>query len=488
MFTQQDIMQIENHGLSVPQAERQLAQFRAGFPALPVVRAATPGDGIVRLDPARAGSYAENYRSRRSGRRIVKFVPASGAATRMFRDLFRYLDDGDLGDAVRKVLAHIGDFAFSAELLSGTGGSDDPRRLISGIVSDPLGYGSLPKALILFHAYAEAPRTALEEHLAEGAMYAAGAGNEVHLHLTVSPEHRSRFERLVSRVLPVYEARYGVRFRIGYSRQEPSTDTLAVNPDNTPFRDDEGRLLLRPAGHGALIGNLNGLDADLVFIKTVDNVQPDRLKADTVMYKEVLGGVLLELQRRSFRYLEELEAGDREHLDEIARFVSDSLCRRLPTDFGTRPAEERADRLRDLLNRPLRVCGMVRNEGEPGGGPFWVAEADGGESLQIAESSQIAPEDKGLMTAATHFNPVDLVCGLRDYRGGKFDLLRFVDPQTGFISSKTHQGRPLRALELPGLWNGAMARWNTVFVEVPISTFSPVKTIDDLLRPEHRGA
>ena len=241
------------------------------------------------------------------------------------------------------------------------------------------------------------------------------------------------------------------------------------------------------SSHGALIENLNEIDADLVFIKTVDNVAPDRLKSDTVIYKEMLAGLLLDLQRQAFGYLRRLDAGERVSAEEMASFVSGRLCRRLPASFAALEPQRQVGLLRELLDRPIRVCGMVKNEGEPGGGPFWVREADGGESLQIAESSQIAPQQKGLMTAATHFNPVDLVCGVRDYLGRKFDLTRYVDPQTGFISSKSQQGRPLKALELPGLWNGAMARWNTVFVEVPISTFSPVKVVGDLLRPQHRN-
>jgi len=359
--------------------------------------------------------------------------------------------------------------------------------VVSNILTEGLGYGTLPKALILFHRYPDRNRTAFEEHLAEGALYAAGVGSEVCIHFTVSAEHREQFERLAAETVPFYEARFGVKYRIGYSCQKPSTDTLAVNPDDTPLRDGQGRLLFRPAGHGALIENLNEIDADLVFIKTVDNVAPDRLKSDTVIYKEMLAGLLLDLQRQAFGYLRRLDAGERVSAEEMASFVSGRLCRRLPASFAALEPQRQVGLLRELLDRPIRVCGMVKNEGEPGGGPFWVREADGGESLQIAESSQIAPQQKGLMTAATHFNPVDLVCGVRDYLGRKFDLTRYVDPQTGFISSKSQQGRPLKALELPGLWNGAMARWNTVFVEVPISTFSPVKVVGDLLRPQHRN-
>ena len=299
------------------------------------------------------------------------------------------------------------------------------------------------------------------------------------IHFTVSPEHLTRFEALLAEKIPGYESRFGVKYRISFSVQDPSTDTLAVNPDCTPFRRADGRLLFRPAGHGALIGNLGKIDADIVFVKNIDNVTTDARRSDTVLYKKALAGVLLALQERIFEYLMALEVPGAE-LEPIAAFIENELCVKLPKDYGTAL-------LRQVLDRPIRVCGMVRNEGEPGGGPFWVPGADGLETLQIAESNQIAPEKRELMRSATHFNPVDLVCSFRTSKGGHFDLQEFVDPATGFISRKSDGGRELLAQELPGLWNGAMARWNTVFVEVPITTFSPVKVVTDLLRPEHQG-
>ena len=329
-----------------------------------------------------------------------------------------------------------------------------------------------------FHRYGDEVRKAVEEHLVEGAQYAA-AGGEVKIHFTVSPEHLTRFEALLAEKIPGYESRFGVKYRISFSVQDPSTDTLAVNPDCTPFRRADGRLLFRPAGHGALIGNLGKIDADIVFVKNIDNVTTDARRGDTVLYKKALAGVLLALQERIFEYLMALEVPGAE-LEPIAAFIENELCVKLPKDYGT-------PLLRRVLNRPIRVCGMVRNEGEPGGGPFWVAGAAGLETLQIAESNQIAPEKRKLMRSATHFNPVDLVCSFRTSKGGRFDLREFVDPATGFISRKSDGGRELLAQELPGLWNGAMARWNTVFVEVPITTFSPVKVVTDLLRPEHQG-
>ncbi|MDE5691276.1 MAG: DUF4301 family protein, partial [Alistipes sp.] len=334
-----------------------------------------------------------------------------------------------------------------------------------------------PKGLVTFHAYPEGARKAVEEHLVEGAAYAA-SGGAVRIHFTVSPEHRAGFEALLAEKLPGYVKRFSTRYDISFSVQKPSPATIAVNPDNTPFRQDDGRLLFRPAGHGALIENLNEIDADLIFIKNIDNVTTDAQRGDTVRFKKVLAGVLLGLQERAFAYLKALDAGTAE-LDEVAGFVRKELCVKLPGQYD-------AALLRSILDRPIRVCGMVRNEGEPGGGPFWVANPDGTESLQIAESSQIGPDDLPLMKSATHFNPVDLVCGVRRADGGKYDLRGYTDPSTGFISSKSSGGRELRAQELPGLWNGAMARWNTIFVDVPVSTFSPVKVVQDLLRAQHQ--
>ena len=355
-------------------------------------------------------------------------------------------------------------------------GADD-RAIVNAIVGDGLNYGRKPKGLVTFHAYPEGARKAVEEHLVEGAAYAA-AGGVVRIHFTVSPEHVAGFEELLVAKVSLYEKRFGVRYEISFSVQKPSTDTLAVNPDNTPFRQDDGTLLFRPAGHGALIENLNEIDADLIFIKNIDNVTTDARRGDTVRYKKVLAGVLLDLQGRAFEYLKALEVGGAE-LEPIAEFIEKQLCVKLPAEYDSAL-------LRAVLDRPIRVCGMVRNEGEPGGGPFWVGNPDGTESLQIAESSQIAPDDLPLMQSATHFNPVDLVCGVRDSKGCKFDLRRYTDPATGFISSKSSGGRDLRAQELPGLWNGAMAKWNTVFVDVPVTTFSPVKVVQDLLRPQHQ--
>lgn len=477
MFNSEDLLQIARHGVPTEAVERQLENFRCGFPFLPVIRAASPDDGIRMMTQAEVEAAANTYDRTAAGLTIVKFVPASGAATRMFKELFEFVNEGKRGKGIDTLLEHVREFAFWPELDAVLPAGADDRAMVAAIVGEGLNYGSKPKGLVTFHAYSEGARKAVEEHLAEGAAYASSQGR-AHIHFTVSAEHMEDFRKLLAVKVPLYEARFSIRYDISFSVQKPATDTLAVNPDNTPFRTDDGCLLFRPAGHGALIENLNDIDADVIFIKNIDNVTTDARRADTILYKKVLAGLLLNLQERAFECLRALEVGGAE-LDAIAEFVERELCVKLPATYDTAM-------LKSILDRPIRVCGMVRNEGEPGGGPFWVSNSDGTESLQIAESSQIAPTDLPLMRSATHFNPVDLVCGVRTSKGGRFDLRQYTDPTTGFISSKSSGGRELRAQELPGLWNGAMARWNTIFVDVPITTFSPVKVVQDLLRPEHQ--
>lgn len=477
MFTEKDIEQIRRHGLSAEQVERQMENFRHGFPSLPVVAAASPQDGITVLSPEGVAAAVESYERRADGLSVVKFVPASGAATRMFKELFEFVNDGKRGKGIDNLLGNIEKFAFYTELRKAVADFSDDRAVVAAIIGDGLNYGAKPKGLVTFHSYPDGARKAVEEHLVEGAQY--GASNGVsRIHFTVSPEHEAGFRALLEERLPYYEQRFGIRYDISFSQQKPSTDTIAATPGNEPFRTDGGELLFRPAGHGALIENLDEIDADIIFIKNIDNVTTDARRGDTVVFKKVLAGVLLDRQERTFAHLRALRAGDAD-LAEVADFISRELCVKLPENYD-------AALLENILDRPIRVCGMVRNEGEPGGGPFWVKAEDGTVSLQIAESSQISAEDMPLMKGATHFNPVDLVCGVKRCDGSKFDLKRFVDPSTGFISSKSSGGRELRAQELPGLWNGAMAHWNTIFVDVPISTFSPVKVVQDLLRPQHQ--
>ena len=477
MFTEKDLQQIAAHGLTQEAVEVQIENFRRGFPYLKIVRAASPSDGVTVLSVEETDAAVARYEKEKEALSVVKFVPASGAATRMFKELFAFVNEDKRGAGIDKLIDNIEKFAFWPELKAVLKEGADDKELVSAIVKEGLNYGSKPKGLVTFHAYEEGARKAVEEHLAEGAAYATTKG-VARIHFTVSPEHMEGFKTLLEEKLPYYENRYGIRYDISFSVQKPSTDTIAVNPDNTPFRQDNGELLFRPAGHGALIENLNDIDADIVFIKNIDNVTTDSRRGDTTRCKKMLAGLLLELQERSFEYLKALEVGGAE-LEPIAEFIEKRLCVKLPESYDIAL-------LKAVLNRPIRVCGMVRNEGEPGGGPFWVKNSDGTESLQIAESSQIAPEDLPLMKSATHFNPVDLVCGVKDSKGVKFNLPAYTDPETGFISEKSAGGRDLRAQELPGLWNGAMAKWNTIFVDVPITTFSPVKVVQDLLREQHQ--
>lgn len=474
-FSTPDTEQIKSHGLTPEIVAQQLADFVCGFPYANITRPATVGDGITELSDPDIARYAEKYTAAQATKKIVKFVPASGAATRMFRDLFEFLNTGTMNDVTRRVLDNLDKFAFWDDLRQFLPDTPTDRDKIACMLTNAgLDYGNLPKGLIAFHKYDTYSRTALEEHLVEGAQYAAANGT-VHIHFTVSPEHLAGFRALLARAVPEYSARYGVKYDIAMSNQSTSTDTIAVNPDNTPFRTDDGRLLFRPAGHGALIENLNNIDADIVFIKNIDNVTTDELRGDTIEYKRALAGLLVSLQTRAFEYLNNFAAHD---LDEIRAFIT--------RDLGTHIAPTATtEELRTILNRPIRVCGVVKNIGAPGGGPFWVRDENGTESLQIVESSQIAPDARDIMNASSHFNPVDLVCGVRDAHGKPFDLTAFVDPKTGFISEKSSGGRALRAMERPGLWNGAMAHWNTVFVAVPASTFTPVKVVTDLLSPSH---
>ncbi len=478
MFTEQDIALIEARGVSIEEVTQQIENFRNGFPSLPIVRAASGGDGVKQLSNEEVSAAESLYNSRMEQLRTIKFVPASGAATRMFKELFEYVNDDKRTAGIDKLIVNLEKFAFFPELAKYLKPQIEDKDVVRNIIIDGLEYGAKPKGLVTFHAYKEGARKPVEEHLVEAALYASN-GTTADIHFTVSPEHQAGFEALLNERQSHYEQKFGIKYNVSFSVQSPATDTIAVNPDNTPFRTDDGKLLFRPAGHGALITNLDKLNADIIFVKNIDNVTTDARKADTITFKRVLAGELLRLQARAFELLEALKRGE-DVVTEAAVFLNEELCCKLPANASRELIEE-------SLDRPIRVCGMVKNEGEPGGGPFWVRDEKGREQLQIAESSQIAKEDMHLMKEATHFNPVDLVCGVMRYDGTKYDLTKYTDPKTGFISSKSAGGRELRAQELPGLWNGAMANWNTIFVEVPISTFSPVKVVQDLLRPEHQS-
>ena len=491
MFTQNDIRQIEGRGSSVRQVEQQIATLSKGFPWMKIVGPATPERGILVLSEKSAQECVDYYRSARVDGRC-KFVPASGAASRMFKDMFaglHALEEGKpLPAPAERLVEHIREFAFYDEGVFAPG--DEAKDILEKLLTDKgLGYGAKPKGVLRFHRYADEIRTAIAEHLVEAATYMKDEDDLCHLTITISPEHRPLFEAAISEVREKFEARYGVRYDIRFQVQDPSTDTIAVDPRNKPFRKGDGSLLFRPAGHGALIYNLNQVEEELVSIKNIDNVSAEKLLPVTARYKEILLGSALMVRDQIFQYLDELEADPSVACcNEIEDYLDRVLCIQLPL---ARSREERVEMLREKLNRPVRVCGMVRNEGEPGGGPYIIAGKDGCTSLQILESVQINPEDpgaKGAMARATHFNPVDLVCCLRNYKGERFDLTKYVDPDAGFISSKSFEGRELKALELPGLWNGAMSNWNTVFVEVPVETFNPVKTVLDLLRDAHKQA
>ena len=506
MLTQEDKVLLAKKGISEEQIAEQLACFEKGFPYLKLYAAASVDNrGIMLVNEDAQKTYLAAWDAYKEGdKKVVKFVPASGAASRMFKNMFEFLGadyDVPTTDFEKKFFNNIKNFAFYADLdaacvkNNGKGiealiSEGNYKAVVANLLeSAGLNYGALPKGLLKFHKYEDGVRTPLEEHLVEGALYAAGKSGEVNVHFTVSTEHRELFAKLVDEKVTLYAAKYGVKYNISFSEQKPSTDTVAADMENKPFRDN-GKLLFRPGGHGALIENLNDLDADIVFIKNIDNVVPDRLKADTVTYKKLLAGVLVTLQKQAFEYLQLLDSGNYRHdeLENIIRFVQQQLhCRK--DDIKDMEDADLVIYLRKKLNRPMRVCGMVKNVGEPGGGPFLAYNPDGTVSLQILESSQIDmndPEKKAMFEKGTHFNPVDLVCAVRDYKGNKFNLVNYVDKATGFISYKSKGGKELKALELPGLWNGSMSDWNTIFVEVPLSTFNPVKTVNDLLREQHQ--
>ena len=501
MFTHEDIQQIEASGASVKTVTGQVERFKKGFPWMKIISAATPDRGICVLSPEEEDA-AVSYYDKAVVRGKCKFVPASGAASRMFKDIFAGLDklqsgtDVNSDSAVGRLASNIRRFAFyTPELFGEPQDTAAFRKKAAALVltDEGLGYGSKPKGVIRFHRYEDEVRTAFAEHLVEAQEYMRNSDGTANVIVTISPEHRPLFEAALEEVRGEYERKYGVKYNISFTYQDKATDTVAVDTKNKPFRKEDGTLLFRPAGHGALIYNLNKVEEELVSIKNIDNVAVERLLPETAKYKKVLMGKALELRDTIFGYLRAFDAATdpassecRQLCDKVEAFLDRELCVQLP--LTTDPAA-RVELIRSKLNRPIRVCGMVRNEGEPGGGPFVIAGKDGSSNLQILESVQINPEDgrsSGILANATHFNPVDLVCCLRDYKGEKFNLLDYVDEEAGFISSKSYQGRELKALELPGLWNGAMSDWNTMFVEVPLETFNPVKVVLDLLRPAHQ--
>lgn len=499
-----DLEVLKIKGISEEDFETQIEHFKQGFPFLKVAKPATLGDGIMAISNEEKDQYITKWREYLGSHDVVKFTPASGAASRMFKNLFEFKDRGGepQTDFEKKFFDELSHFAFYEALNRQCQKNEGKTvlRILSEkkydcVLENLLGekgmnYKFLPKGLLLFHrSKNNGPRTPFEEHLVEGALYARGNQGKVRLHYTVSEEHLKYFEALKDEKLKVYEFNFGTEYEVTFSEQSHSTDTIAVDKNNEPFRDKDGKIVFRPGGHGALIKNLDSIDTDVIFIKNIDNVVPDALKQPTVEYKALLAGVLITYQEKIFNCLNTLQSEGLS--EETLRHIDNFMQKELMVD----PADSelyktnKKEFIRRKLNRPLRVCGMVRNEGEPGGGPFQAYCADGSISLQILESAQFDTNDAqqmSILKKSTHFNPVDIVCAVKDVNGNKFDLTKYVDHNTGFISSKSKDGRELKALELPGLWNGSMSDWNTIFVEVPIETFNPVKTINDLLRKEHQ--
>jgi hypothetical protein len=517
-FSQADYEQMERLGITEAEVERQLGIFREGLQPVQLERPCTVGDGIERLESDQQTPLMARWQEAAAGGRLGEFVPASGAATRMFafihrirNDLARITradieagvarEDGDYKD-FQKFIASLDRFAFVQPLrrLMAEASISLDERLASGeytemvdflLQPEGLGFGSMPKALIPFHRYPDHLRTPVEEHLVEATHTVPDGNRCCRLHFTVAPEIEEAVVQHGRRAAMDYGEKLGVNYELSFSLQSPATNTLAVDLDDRPFRRDDGRLLFRPGGHGALLENLDRLRGDVVFVKNIDNVVTDNQRDLVLRYQRILAGKLLELQDRVFHYLKLLSMGPVTvgQQEEIIHFASEAFETISVEEFSRLAEKERLSWIFQALNRPMRVCGMVINRGEPGGGPFWVREPSGGLSLQIVEGSQVddnSQEQVDIFQSSTHFNPVNLVCGLRDFQGRPFDLSQYVNHLAVFIARKTEEGRQLKALELPGLWNGAMAHWNTTFVEIPEVTFNPVKTVNDLLRPGHQ--
>ncbi len=501
MFNDKDLKQFSLKGVSKKTVNKQIENFKKGFPFLNIIKPATDLFGIIKLSENETVKLTEIYETASNNERIVKFVPASGAASRMFKNLFEFKENNNTTfedksfNSPYNFFKKIEQFAFCDDLKSIykkdlTENPDHKEVLQYLLEEDGLNYSNLPKGLLKFHKYNRTSRTSTEEHLVEGAGYAVSNG-KINIHFTISPEHKDKFNEHLNEVIEQYEKKYHAKYQIEFSLQKSSTDTIAVDIENKAFRTADNSILFRPGGHGALIENLNDIDADIIFVKNIDNVVHDKLKEDTYKFKKSLAGLLINLRDQTFEYIRKLnDQTDEKLIIEIQEFLEKRLFTELDDQFNKRTKEEKINYLINKLDRPLRVCGMVKNEGEPGGGPFFVQKESGSVSLQIAEGAQIDmknPEKAKIVENATHFNPVDLILSVKDHSGKAFDLRKYVDPSTGFISEKSKDGKLLKAQELPGLWNGAMANWLTVFVEVPITTFNPVKVINDLLREPHQG-
>ena len=508
ILSEKDIEQLMSKGISREKVLNQIKTFEEGIPFIHLERPAKAGDGILRFSNREQNSLIKHYEKNNKESKILKFVPASGAASRMFKSLFEFLETFDPEEeklseylsrsgnaAMEKFFKNLESFPFYDTVNKGLNKtlSKDHQALQfvqEMLWPDKLHFDFYPKGMLPFHKYKDGIVTAFEEHLKEGARYASSEG-KARLHFTVSEQHETMFLKTYEDIREKLKGSTGIDFIVNLSQQKASTDTIAVTIDNEPFREPDGSILFRPGGHGALIENLNDQDADIIFIKNIDNVVVETYADDTDNSKKVLAGLLLKLQKKAFELAELLYKNDLdvEQMQETQDFLSNELNVRFPLNYNSFSLSEQIEILRDKINRPIRVCGMVKNQGEPGGGPFWTRDTHGHESLQIVESAQVDmsdPKQAGVFKDSSHFNPVDLVCGVRNFRSEKYNLLNFVDVKQGFITEKTKDGKSLKALELPGLWNGAMAYWNTVFVEVPLITFNPVKTVNDLLKPEHQ--
>ncbi|MBT8266413.1 MAG: DUF4301 family protein [Bacteroidia bacterium] len=513
-FSQKDKIQYTNKGISLERIQAQLDLFKKGLPFVKLKAAATVGHGILKLDANSKKKYINYFEARKDEKDIVKFVPASGAATRMFKFLFEFLDkfnpdEESINAYINKhkatelsiFIVGLEQFPFYEEVVQQARTlvpnfnslSNNDRKLLfikTMLDADKLNFSYFPKGLLPFHKYQSHNASAFEEHLFEAALYAEAKG-KANLHFTISKTHKQKFGDEFKRIEGIVAQKTNTEFDIEFSFQLESTDTIAVNSKNEPIREADGSLHFRPSGHGALLHNLNSLEADIVFIKNIDNVVVFKFEEQVAEYKKMLAGLLIETQEKSYDYLNLLEQEEvsEDLILEAATFLAKQLNVVINPEFEKFSKANKIEYVFLKLNRPIRVCGMVKNEGEPGGGPFWVKGENGEITLQIVESAQIDlnnKEQKKILKNATHFNPVDLVCGIRNYKGDAFDLTHYVDPNTAFISTKTKAGKRLKALELPGLWNGSMAKWNTIFVEVPLITFNPVKTVNDLLKTPHQ--
>ncbi len=517
-FQREDLIYMKSIGISEEEVRHQIDILKGPPQYIKILRPCTLGDGIIKIKEDEFSLYLKYQEEASREGRFIKFVPASGASSRMFDFLYRIYKQGSVpskeeirrralqGDkeasAFLTFQEGIRRFAFYEDLknhLSVKGfqlekliEENQWDKILNYLLMDcGLNYGNLPKGLLKFHRYPSGERTAFEEHLVEAVHTICDQRGICRLHFTLPLEYEKSFYKFWEMKRPEYEKEFQVHFEVTFSFQESSTHTIAVDEENRPVRDRDGKLIFRPGGHGALLKNLEQLNGDLVYIKNIDNVLPDRLKEYTIFWEKVLGGFLINAQKTINQYLKKLthETEYREILEEISIFIKDKLCFSLPQTFSQWRLKKRKDFLFNLLNRPIRVCGMVKNEGEPGGGPFWVQERDGSLSLQIVEGAQVdtqSPEQKAIWASSSHFNPVDIICSVRDFEGNPFCLKEFANRDAMIISKKSINGQDVKSLEHPGLWNGGMARWITFFIEVPNITFNPVKTINDLLRAEHQ--